>query len=172
VLLLLRIVGTFNAAIWFGSAVFFTFALTTGIFSEETKRVFGDYYTGVIAQTLVGRYFIVHLVCGVIALLHFFGEMSYAGRPFRRFTFGLLIVVLSLGLLGGFVFMPKLKELHQVKYRGAPEQQERAKQQFTRLHVTSRIGDIISLIAILIYTWQVTNPPDHTRFVSAQKFRG
>jgi hypothetical protein len=172
VLLVLRILGTFNAAVWLGSAVFFTFALTTGVFSAETKRVFGDYYTGVIAQTFVGRYFVLHVTCAVIALLHFFGEMIYAGKPFRRFTFGLIVVVLSFGLLGGFVFMPRLEKLHQIKYRGAPEQQASARQQFTRLHVTSRIADIVGLIAVIIYTWQVTNPPDHTRFVSAQKFRG
>ena len=170
--LLLRILGTFNAAIWLGSAVFFTFALTTGVFSEEMKRVFGGYYTGVIGQMFVGRYFVVHVVCAVIALIHFFGDIIYAGRPFRRFTFGLLILVLSLGLLGGYVFTPRLKELHQVKYRGTPEQQEVARQQFTRLHVTSRVTDVLSLIAIIIYTWQVTTPSNHTRFVSAQKFRG
>lgn len=171
-LVLLRIVGTFNAAIWLGAAVFFTFALTTGVFSDEMKRVFGGYYTGVVAQMFVGRYFVVHVVCAIIALVHFFGDIIYAGRPFRRLTFGLLILVLSLGLLGGYVFTPKLKNLHQVKYRGTPEQQESARQQFTRLHVTSRITDVISLIAIIIYTWQVTNPSVQTRFVSAQKFRG
>lgn len=171
-LLVLRIIGVFNAAIWLGSAVFFTFGIAPGIFSDEMKRVFGDFYTGVIAQNLIGRYFLVNLICAAIALVHFFGEMIYAGKPFRRFTFGLLIAVFALGLLGGYVFTPKMKELHQLKYRGSEEQQATARAQHSRFHAISMIGNFISLIAIIIYTWQVTNPPDHTRFVSAQKFRG
>jgi hypothetical protein len=172
VLLALRMVGIFNAAIWLGSAIFFTFALTTGVFSEEFKRIFGGYYTGIVAQTFIGRYFIVHVVCAIIALVHFFAEMAYAGRPFRRLTFGLLVGVLALGLIGGQFFAPRLKELHQVKYRGTPEQQAAAQKQFSRLHALSRIADLLSLLVIVTYTWQVSNPPDHTRFVSAQKFRG
>jgi len=172
VLLALRIVGTFNAAVWLGSAIFFTFGIAPGIFSEEMKRVFGPYYTGVIGQNLITRYFAVNLICAVVALLHFFGEMFYAGKPFRRFTFGLLVGVLALGLLGGYVFTPKISDLHQIQYRGAPDQQADAKARKGRLHAVSVIGNLFSLLALVIYTWQVTNPPDHTRFVSAQKFRG
>ena len=165
-------VGVFNAAVWLGSAVFFTFALTSGIFSEEFKRVFGGYYTGIVAQTLIGRYFVVHLVCAIIALVHFFAEMAYAGRPFRRIMFGCLLGVLALGLIGGQFFAPRLNRLHEAKYRGSPDQKAAAQQQFSRLHALSRIADVLGLLVIVAYTWQVANPPDQTRFVSAQKFRG
>lgn len=171
-LLALRILGTFNAVIWLGSALFFTFGVAPGVFSTEMKRVFGDYYTGIIAQHLIERYFVLTITCAIVALVHFFCEMVYAGRPFRRFTFGLLVGMLALGLIGGFLFTPKLKELHQIKYRAAFSQQAAAKQQFSRLHAVSRIADLFALIALIIYTWQVMNPPDPTRFVSAQKFRG
>jgi hypothetical protein len=172
VLLVLRIIGVFNAAIWLGSAVFFTVGVAPGIFSEEMKRVFGPYYIGVIGQNVIGRYFAVNLVCCGIAFIHFFAEIIYTGKPFRRFTFGLLIGILSLGLLGAYVFAPKIKTVHHLKYMGDPVVRPTAQQQLTRLHAVSSIGNIISLIALIIYTWQVTNPPDYTRFVSAQKFRG
>ena len=171
-LIVLRIIGVFNAAIWFGSAIFFTFGIAPGVFSAEMKRVFGDFYVGVIGQNLIARYFAVNLICGIIALLHFFAEMIYAGKPFRRFTFGLLVTVLALGLVGGYVFTPKIKALHQLRYRGTAEERPLAEQQFKRLHAVSAIGNLVSLIALIIYTWRVTNPPDPTRFVSAQKFRG
>ncbi|HEY0550671.1 MAG TPA: DUF4149 domain-containing protein, partial [Verrucomicrobiae bacterium] len=97
----LRAIGIFNAAIWLGSAIFFTFGVAPGIFSDGMKEVFapktsafGDYYLGIIAQHLISRYFTVNLVCGLVALAHFFGEMIYAGKPFRRFTFSLLIGIL------------------------------------------------------------------------------
>src|SRR6185503_21313236 len=104
VLAVLRIIGTFNAAVWLGSALFFTFGVAPAVFSDEMKRIFGDYYTGVIAQNIIGRYFVVNLVCAVIALGHFFAEMIYAGKPFRRFQFSLIVLMLVLGLLGGFLF--------------------------------------------------------------------
>jgi putative copper export protein len=172
VLIVLRIIGVFNAAIWLGSAIFFTFGIAPGIFSAEMEQIFTKYYTGIIGQHLIGRYFAVNLICGLIALLHFFAEMIYAGKPFRRFTFALLVAVLALGLVGGYVFSPKIKILHQLRYHGTAEERPLAEQQFKRLHAVSAIGNLVSLIALIIYTWRVTNPPDPTRFVSAQKFRG
>jgi hypothetical protein len=180
VLIVLRTIGIFNAAIWLGSAIFFTFGVAPGIFSPEMRQVFAppgaplhEYYLGIIAQHLIGRYFTVNLVCSLIAIAHFFGEMIYTGKPFRRFTFTLLIGILSLGLLAGYVFAPKMKVVHHLKYRGTPEQQPLAEQQLKRLHAVSMTGNLVSLIALIIYTWQVTNPSDPMRFVGAtSKFRG
>jgi hypothetical protein len=172
VLVVLRIIGTFNAAIWLGSAIFFTFGIAPATFSAEMKRVFGEYHTGVIAQHLITSYFTVNLICGIIALAHFFAEMIYAGKSFRRFTFTLIVLMLGLGLAGGRIFAPKIKSVHQIKYRGPAEERPRATQQLARLHAVSMTGNLLSLIALIIYTWQVTNPTEQTRFVSAQKFRG
>jgi hypothetical protein len=179
VLIALRIVGIFNAALWLGSALFFTFGVAPGIFSPEMKRIFappggpmGDYYLGVIAQHLIGRFFTVNLICGLIALAHFFGEIIYAGRPFNRLTFGLIVGILGLGLVAGTVFSPKIKALHQAKYRGPVEQRAAAAQQLSRLHAVSMSGNLLSLIALILYTWRASNPADPLRFVGAQKFRG
>lgn len=179
-LVVLRAIGIFNAAIWLGSAVFFTFGVAPGIFSPGMKEVFApqgapleDYYLGVIAQQLIERYFTVNLVCCLIALAHFFGEMIYAGKPFRRFTFSLLVGILALGLLITYVFAPKIKTVHYVKYRGTPDQRPAARQQMSRLHAISASGNLLSLIALVLYTWKVTNPSDPMRFVGAtSKFRG
>ena len=66
-----------------------------------------------------------------------------------------------------------LREVHQVKYRGlSEEQRSTAAKQLSRLHAVSMSGNLLSLIALIIYTWRVTNPSDQTRFLSAQKFRG
>jgi hypothetical protein len=50
---MLRLIGTLNGAVWLGAAMFFSFGIAPGIFSAEMKSIFGDYYTGVIAQTLL-----------------------------------------------------------------------------------------------------------------------
>jgi len=115
----------------------------------------------------------VNLVCCLIAFAHFFGEMIYAGKPFRRFTFSLLIGILVIGLLTTYVFAPKMKTVHYAKYLSAPDQRPVAKQQFSRLHAFSMSGNMLSLIALIIYTWKVSNPSDPMRFVGAtSKFRG
>jgi hypothetical protein len=176
-LVVLRFVGVFNAAVWLGSGLFFTFGIAPAVFSDEMKGLFapyGDYSAGLIAQQLIARYFVVHAVCGVVALIHFFAEMFYAGRPFQKGLFGLLIVALSLGVLGGAVLQPKLKALHAIKYSRSASDQERetAGRHFTWLHATSQIGNVLTLILLVGYLWRATNPPNTTRFVSAHKFRG
>jgi hypothetical protein len=173
VLVVLRVIGTFNAAIWLGSALFFTFGIAPATFSEEMKKIFGDYYTGIIGQQLIGRFFALNLICGIVALAHFFAEMIYSGRPFRRFIFGLIILMLGVGLVGQKIFAPKIREVHQLKYRAPIEEQRTtAARQLSRLHAVSMTGNLLSLIALVIYTWRVTNPSDPTRFLSAHKFRG
>ena len=171
-LAVLRIIGTFNAAIWLGSAVFFTLGVAPGVFSAEMKKLFGDYYVGIIGQQLIGRYFAVNLICGLIAVAHFFAEMVYSGKRFRRFQFGLIALVLALGLIGNYMLSPRIKALHHAKYLGSVDERETARKQLSRLHAVSATGNLVCLVALVIYTWRVTNPPDPTRFVMAQKFRG
>jgi hypothetical protein len=179
VLIVLRIIGTFNAAIWLGAAVFFTLGIQPGVFSPEMKQVFAppgaplrEYYLGFIAQQLIARYFTLSLVCALIALGHFFAEMIYAGKPFRRFTFGLLVGVLGVGLMSAHFFTPRIQQAHHDKYRAAPARQITAAQEMRKLHALSATGNVLVLIALMLYTWQVTNPSDPTRFVGTAKFRG
>ena len=171
-LVVLRIIGVFNAAIWLGTTVFFTLGVARGVFSPEMKKLFPGEYTGLIGQVLIARYFTFHIVCCLIAIAHFVAEMIYAGKPFRRFTFGLLIGILALGLLGQRVFAPKIKEAHQARYHGPVEQRAEAEKRFGRLHGFSAGGNLLTMLALIIYTWQVTNPSDPMRFVGTAKFRG
>ena len=178
-LIVLRIIGIFNAALWLGGAVFFTLGVQPGVFSPEMKQVFAppgaplrEYYLGFIAQQLIARYFTFSLVCALVALGHFFAEMIYAGKPFRRFTFGLLVGVLGFGLISAHFFAPRIQRLHHDKYRAAPARQITAAQEMRKLHALSASGNVLVLIALMIYTWQVTNPSDPTRFVGTAKFRG
>jgi hypothetical protein len=172
VFVVLRIIGIFNAAIWLGSTVFFTFGVARGVFSPEMEKVLTREYMGYVGQVLIGRYFTVSLVCCLIAIGHFFAEMVYAGKRFRRLTFGLLIGMLALGMLGNYVFRPRIKVLHHEKYRGTAEQRLHAEQQLPRLHAVSVSANLLVLAALFFYTWQVTNPSDPMRFVGTSKFRG
>jgi hypothetical protein len=175
VILLLRFVGVMNAAIWFGAAVFFTLGVAPAFFTPEMKRLFGDAYVGVIAQMVLGRFFALHYVCGLIALAHWIAEWFYLGRTLNRLTLGLLIGVLGFSLIGGLGLQPRLKEWHRTKYSRAesvtPEKRAQAARSFGLWHGVSSTMNLFVLAALGIYFWRLANPADAPRFVSAAKFR-
>ncbi|HEX4645476.1 MAG TPA: DUF4149 domain-containing protein [Verrucomicrobiae bacterium] len=158
-----------NAAIWFGAAIFFTVAVGPAIFSPEMKQVFGEgafpYYSGAVALVVLKRYFILQQICGAIALLHLFAERLYLGRPWSRFILGLLLVIFGLGLIGGFLLQPKMRELRHTMYYGATqEQKETAHRAFAGLHGISQGANLIILAGLLVYLLRVSKPPESARY--------
>src|SRR5436190_8946410 len=107
VIAFLRFIGIVNAAVWFGAALFFSFGIAPAFFTPEMKRLFGDFYCGLIAQAVLERYFVLHYCCGALALVHQLAEWVYLGKALQRFTFGLLLAILTLSLTGGLWFQPK-----------------------------------------------------------------
>jgi len=175
---LLRFVGIVNAAVWLGGSVFFTFAAGQVAFSPGMKALLGEanypYYSGAIAQLLIGKYFSLHVICGFIALGHLLTEKVYLGRPTRRGTLWLLLALLGFGLLGGWWLQPRMKELHLTKYalNLGQEERDKAASSFRLWHALSQVANVGVLIGLTVYTWQANHPPDPTRFVSPMKFRG
>lgn len=174
----LRFVGVVNAAIWFGSAVFFTFVGGPAIFSAEMTRLLGTeafpYYSGAIAQVFLERYFILHHVCGTIALVHLGAEWLYLGRPVARIRLWVVLGILGLGLLGGFWLQPKLQALHRARHRSpAVTEQQQAARSFRLWHSTAQSANLAMILGILFYLWRVSNPgsPERRWFVGAGKFR-
>ena len=173
--LILRFIGVMNAAVWFGGALFFTIAIAPAFLAPEVKSILGEVYSGVIAQMVLERYFHLFYCAGGVALLHLAGEWLYLGRPIHRFTMGLLLTTLSLGLLGGFWFQPKLRHLHQVNYGRdelyTSEQKDRAGRSLSLWYGAAQAVNILSLAGLALYFWRVVNAPDAARFVPANKFR-
>jgi hypothetical protein len=178
VILFLRLVGIFNAAIWFGAVIYFTFGAAPAIFSSDMRLVLGDknypFFSGAIAQVLIGRFFQLNLICGCIALLHLAADWLYFGKSRQGLWLSLLLSILCINLLGQFWIQPKLKHLHAVKYdaHSRPADVEAAAASFRSWHGASRIADLLVLVALAAYLWRSTNPSDPTRFVSTSKFRG
>lgn len=166
-----------NAAVWFGAAVFFSFVGGPAVFSGDMKALLGaafPVYSGAIAQVIIARYFILQHVCGAIALLHLLGEWLYTGRPFNRIILWVLVGAFSLGLLGGVVMQPYMKRLHLVKYavQTTPAQKEQAATSFRLWHGVSQGLNLIVLLGLVYYVWQIANPVAPPRFMPGAKFRG
>lgn len=183
-IVLLRFIGVMNAAVWFGAAVFLTFAAAPVLFTPETKRLVGEAQAGIIAQLVLEHYFALQYWCGSIAILHQLAEWVYLGKALQKVTFGILLGAFILVLMGGLWLQPKLQKLHQIHYgylktpQGyakneslSPAQRLQADKTFKAWHGVSMIINVLVLGGLAVYVWRVANPTDGPRFVSANKFR-
>ena len=106
----LRFVGILNAAVWFGSAIFFTFGTGLVPFSPEMRNLLGPnnypYFSGAIAQILISRYFYFQFGCAIVAALHLLAEWLYLGKYPQKLQAGLLVGLAAAALLGGFGSSP------------------------------------------------------------------
>jgi len=172
----LRFVGILNAAVWFGSAVFFTFGAGFAPFSSDMKNLLGPnnypYYSGAIAQILIARYFHFQVACGLVAVLHLLAEWLYLGKLPQKLQVGLLVGLCSASLLGAYALEPRLKTLHAIKYgvNTRPETRQIADRSFKAWHGVSMVVNLLVVGGLALYLWRAANPPDPTRFVRATKF--
>ena len=179
VIVLLRLVGVMNAAVWFGGAVFIflTFAVSPVLFSPTLKSYLGEIWPGVIAMMFLERYFVLQYFCSIIALIHMFAEWLYLGKPLNRLTSSVLAALLLIAFASGLWLAPRLRLLHEMKYgynRGATStqpQRDQATKGFRALHGISRTLDILALCGLTIYIFRVATPPNGPRFSPTTKFR-
>jgi len=181
VILVIRFIGIMNAAIWLGAAVSFTFAVGPAFFTGAVEKLgLHPFWHGAMAQLVIGRYFALQYVCGVIALAHLLAEWVYLGRPLQKLTLGLIVGLLGLGFAGGLWLQPKLKKLHLIKYSMSEQykpiaipagERIEAARSFGVWHGVARALDLLALGGLVIYFWRVNHPTDNLRFVTSTKFR-
>lgn len=168
----LRFFGVTVAAVWFGSTIFFTFFAGPAFFTEEMKKLFPPPYNGAIAELVISRYFVLHYVCGLLALAHLGAEWMYSGKVPPRLTVWLVGGVLGLSLLGGLWLQPKLKELQRVKYAdhyrytATAPQREAAAKSFGLWHGVSQAMNLVMLLSLWLYLARVIHTGEAPRFVS------
>jgi hypothetical protein len=161
VIAFLRCLGILNAAVWFGSAMFFTFAAAPAVFSSDMQKLLGSnnypFFSGAIAQIIFDHFFLLQLICSVLALFHLLGERLYFGRPPEGWRAALLAFLILLTLLGGFVARPRLEKLHKVKYavNVSAETREAARQSFATWHGLSQAANFFMLVGLGFYVCRV-----------------
>lgn len=172
----LRFVGILNAAVWFGTAIFFSFGVGFVPFSQEMRNLLGPanypYFSGAIAQIMIKRYFAFQAGCAVVAVLHLLTEWLYLGKNPQKLQVGLLAGLVTIALVGGFWLQPKLKALHATKYAAStrPEVRDAADHSFKAWHGVSQVINLLLVGGLGAYLWRAGNPSDQTRFVSAFRF--
>jgi len=173
----LRFVGVINAAVWLGTAVFFTFAAEPACFGPEMRAALGipsaSYFPGAISGVMMSHYYYVMLGCGVVAVLHFLAEWLYMGRPRRKFSFGLVAGLLALTLIGSNAVAPSLVRLNKKHYTATqPAERESAGKTFRILSVAGIALNLLIIGGLVVYVSRVSSPSDTLRFVRPVQFRG
>jgi hypothetical protein len=163
----LRCLGILNAAVWFGSAVFFTSAAAPAVFSNEMRALLGGnnypYFSGAIAQIIFSQFFFkIQLTCSMLSLIHLLLERLYLGRFLDKWRVPLLTFLVVVTLVGGFVARPRLEKLHAIKYapNTTPAMREAASQSFRAWHGASQIANLFVLMGLGIYVCRVGKRPD------------
>ena len=168
--------GILNAAVWLGTAVFFTFGAGFVPFSQEMRNLLGannfPYFSGAIAQILIARYYYFQAGCALVAVVHLLAEWLYLGKYPQKLQAGLLIGLAAAVLLGGSWFQPRLRALRAAQYgiNTGPEIREAAARSFKAWHGVAQVVNLLVVGGVAVYLWRAANPFDQTRFVSAVKF--
>ena len=106
----------FNAALWMGGSIFFSFLAGSVFFSPEVMRFTPPPYNGLVAQAMLERFFLLHYICGGIAIVHLFADWLEKPGTFPKKPIFYVVVLLGLALVGGKWISPKLTIWHQQKY--------------------------------------------------------
>ena len=164
--------GLLNAAVWLGTAIFYTAGAGPALTSQEMLHLLGTrnypYFSGAVIQIVLARYFRLHLICAVIALLHLTAEWLYLGRPARKFWLGLLAGLFVLSVTGSVWLCPKLDRLHLTRYAPNTRIEDRAAagKSFRVWEGVLQAVNVLMIGGVAVYLWRVTNPTDSLRFVS------
>ncbi len=158
---LIRFVGILNAAVWFGSVVFFTIAAGPAFFSAEMATVLPRPHAGRVAEIIISRLATVQVWCAVIALLHLLAEHLFSGKPVARLTLGGLVGLLLLNLSVKFWLLPTMHRLQVIRYSelSTPEQRDAAVSQFGLWHGLSSAGNLLVIACLAYYLWLLLRPP-------------
>ena len=165
--------GLFNAAVWVGGSVFFSFLAAPVFFTPEVTAFAPKPANGLVAQAVLGRYFMLHIICGTIASLHLLIEWLHSGGGFPKRAIALVCVLLGLALFGGKFISPKTAVWHQQKYQfqlkteGEPPMIENikydasviqsAKWKFAVWHGVSQIVNLAMVILLIWRFWHLTH---------------
>lgn len=172
---LLRAIGIFNAAIWLGSSLFFAFIVAPTLLAKPMAAAigpFGSFWVGYATQAVIAKLFWLHHGCATIALIATALEHLYAGKPTEKALTWVLLLVLGLGLIGGFGLQPVLKDLHLKKYQSRPNSPEQieATKAFKIWHGVSQVANLICLAGIAFYLWKTAFPRTGQRTASIPRF--
>jgi hypothetical protein len=167
--ILWHVLAVVNAAVWFGAGLFLTAVVGPNFFSPAVTDLVGRQNAGLIAQSVLAKYFVLQWVCAVLALVLQW-RSGGGGRWARGSRWGLM-AVLALVCVGGFWLQPKLVELNRQRYAAGTASAERTvlARQFGMWHGVSQVGNLMVLIGAFAHLLILAHGPQATRSCDSQK---
>jgi len=166
--------GLFNAAVWVGGSVFFSFLAAPVFFTPEVTAFAPKPANGLVAQAVLGRYFMLHIICGTIASLHLLIEWLYNGGGFPKRAIAIVCVLLGLALFGGKFISPKLTVWHQEKHQVQLKSDggltkikleadvvQNAERKFAVWHGVSHVINLAMMILLTWRFWRLARSDGH-----------
>ena len=165
-----HVLAVVNAAVWFGAGLFLTVVVGPNFFSPAVTDLVGRQNAGLIAQSVLAKYFVLQGVCTLVALALHLRSVTGGSALARRSRWG-LAVVLALVCVGGFWLQPKLVELNRQRYATTTSTEERAvlARQFGMWHGVSQVGNLLVLIGALAHLVILAHGPQAGRSCDSVK---
>ena len=165
-----HVLAVVNAAVWFGAGLFLTVVVGPNFFSPAVTDLVGRQNAGLIAQSVLAKYFVLQGVCTVVALALQLRSVTGGSALARRSRWG-LAVVLALVCVGGFWLQPKLVELNRQRYAITTSAEERPilARQFGMWHGVSQMGNLLVLIGALAHLVILAHGPQAGRSCDSTK---
>ena len=173
-LLLLRLIGTTNAAVWLGAVVAHICVSVPAFVSGPMVRLLPLVHAGAAELILSARFYQMEYWCAGIALAHVLAEWLYTGKPLNRWSGYVLGAIAGIALLSGAVLLPKAQHLHLEANgnRSTPPQRQRAVGAFKTWEVMIHSANVLTLIGLTVHFWNITSIGAGARFSCPAKFRG
>lgn len=172
----IKFAGVTIAAVWFGGTVFFTFFVAQAFFVDPIKSLLPAPYNGQIAQYILERFYTLHYICGVLAVLHLGFDWIYTGKVMQRRNLVAVLGVLVIAIFAGKYMHPKLEQLYQIKYseqyrvETTPELKEQALNSFKVWHGISQGANLLILLVLWYYLYQMMHPKEGPKYLGGGKF--
>ena len=165
-----HVLAVVNAAVWFGAGLFLTVVVGPNFFSPAVTDLVGRQNAGLIAQSVLAKYFVLQGVCTVVALALQLRSGTGGSALARRSRWG-LAVVLALVCVGGFWLQPKLVELNRQRYAATTSAEERTvlARQFGMWHGVSQVGNLLVLIGAFAHLVILAHGPQAGRSCDSVK---
>ena len=159
-----RYAGIFNAAILLGVVVFHAGCMMPGFSSDEMVRLLTQPYAVASGLLLDQGFYLLIVVCGFVAVLHYMIEWLYLGRTFPRLFTWVVFLVLALGLTGSSLILPSMEKLHVSAQLAQNLGEKMDFQKSFQLWKGLRwVVEGLLLVSALFYFWQVAISLENAR---------
>jgi hypothetical protein len=163
-----------NAAVWLGTAAVTAFVIWPGFFTPDMLQVLPPLHAGAAAHVLLRRCILLQYGCAAVAVTLLGLEWLYSGKTLSRWSTYLLLGILGAALFTGAIVQPKAKRWHLAKHLPASSAEERAQgvRSLPLWEGLLQLSNIVTVLALGVYVWEISSAATNPKFVSASKFRG